>query len=276
MGKKTIPFVTWTLAALLYFPILLQLYRSRWENIDYTHAYFILPVALFLAWQKRKKLAELTALPEKASTIIISYHLLIFASVMFIFGWRQDYLFITTLSMIPFLFGVTAYLYGAGVSRALAFPILYLLLMVPPPLGVLDSITLPMRYGVSFGTEAILKMFHYPITLDGLTFSVKGHEIYMGAPCSGFRSLITMLSLGLAYSYISKTSTKNKLIMVGSIIPLALAGNLLRIVGVCTGTYHFGPHIGEKIHDFSGYAIFLVLILGLMGIETLLKRHEHQ
>ncbi len=260
----------WAGIAALYSPILYQLYTSRWENIDYTHAYFILPVSLWLAWRDRAKLAQAAA--SRAPSGLRWAGMAGFGALMLIFGWRQDYLSVSTLSMLPVLFGTAAYLYGSSVNRILLFPVLYLLLLVPPPLGVLDSITLPMRHGVSAATEGVLRLFHYPITRDGLLFTVKGHEIYMGAPCSGFRSLITMLSLGLAYTYISKLSRTHKLILVASIVPLALTGNLLRIIGVCLATYHFSPEAGEKFHDISGYGIFLVLIAGLMGIEALLTK----
>ena len=79
------------------------------------------------------------------------------------------------------------------------FPILYLLLLVPPPLGILDQLTLPMRYSSSVASAFILKIFHYPVTREGLLLTIGEHEIFMGAPCSGLRSLITMIALGLVY-----------------------------------------------------------------------------
>ena len=275
MFPLVLHYIIWTLTAALYAPVFWQLYHSRWEMIDYTHAYFILPVALWLAWRSRAELhrhCEGGARSNPKSTIL-SLPLLLLGLFMLIFGWRRDYLLISTLSLIPVLFGLTGYLYGPRVCRALAFPILYLLLLVPPPLGILDSITIPMRYGISIATETILKTFHYPITRDGLLFSLGGHEMYMGAPCSGFRSLITMLSLGLTYAYVIHGSLRKKLILVGSIVPLALLGNLIRIVSVCLVTYYFGETTGARYHDTSGFVIFLILITGLLGIEKLLENN---
>ncbi len=156
--------------------------------------------------------------------------------------------------------------------RLLAFPIAYLLLMVPPPMNVLDSITLPMRHGISVVTEFLLKTAGYGITRDGLLLSIGGHEIYMGAPCSGFRSLITMISLGLAYVYIGKSAVKKKVVLLASIVPLALLGNLIRVVGMCLVSFYLGDAAGVKYHDYSGFIIFLVLIMGLIGLENLLEK----
>ncbi len=268
-------YLIWLGVALLYSPVFKQLYQARWDTIDYTHAYFILPVSIWLAWRKRKELAPIISRPSshapRPSTIAF-FSLLILSLLMFIFGWRQEYLLISTLSLIPLLLGLTGYLYGPQISRLLLFPILYLLLLVPPPLGVLDSITLPMRYGISVITAGILQFFHYPITRDGLLLSIGNHEIYMGAPCSGFRSLITMISLGLVYAYINQGTFQKRLILTASIVPLALLGNLVRVLGMCLVTFYLGEESGKKYHDASGFVIFLILIAGLIGLETFLNR----
>jgi len=171
------------------------------------------------------------------------------------------------------LFGLITFLYGTAIAKALSFPVLYLLLMVPPPLGILDNITLPMRKGVSILTEMILKLLNYPVTREGLLLFVGKHQIFMGQPCSGLRSLITMISLGLAYTYIIKGSWAKKLFLLAAVIPLTLAGNLIRVVAVCIATYYLGETKGQKIfHDFSGFAIFIIVILGLIALEHLWER----
>jgi len=264
-------YIIWLLTIILYSPILYQLYRSRWDVLDYTHAYFILPVSLWLVWRKRKTLRDIFEKP--ITTNVFSIALLILGVFLYIFGWKQDYLFISTLSLIPLLYGLTGCLYGIKTVKVLSFPIFYLLLLVPPPLGILDSITLPMRYGISAVTEITLQFFHYPITREGLLLSIKGHEIFMGLPCSGFRSLVTMFSLALVYVYISKVNLPKKLILLCSIVPLALFGNLIRVISMCLVTYYFGEAVGQGFfHSFSGAIIFVIMILGLIGLEMLLEK----
>lgn len=270
-----IKFIPWILLSILYSPILFQLYRSRWESIDYTHAYFILPVSILLVWLKRKQLKGFLAGPQ---TPYPSQYLtiLILGIIMYLIGWRKDYLFISTLSLIPALFGLTAYLYGPKISRALRFPILYLLLLAPPPLGILDALTLPMRYGVSLAAYIILRSFHFSIIREGLMLSIEGLQIFMGPACSGFRSLITTLSLGLAYAYLSKASPAKKRILLLSIIPLALFGNLIRVIMLCLIAFYFGEKASQGfLHNTSGIVIFVIVILGLLGIDSLLHNKEN-
>lgn len=267
--------IPWLLAICLYSPVFHTLYQSRWEAIDYTHAYFILPVSLLIVWLKRDKIKKicLTPYPLPLTSYFPGFFLIILGLGIFIFGWRWDYLFISTLSLIPLLFGMCLFLYNKGLARILVFPILYLLLLVPVPVGVLDSITLPMRYLASVLSANILSLMRYDIVREGLLINMGGHEIFMGAPCSGFRSLITMISLGLIYIYFNKGTMSKNMILFISIIPLALIGNLTRIIALCLITFYFGEAAGQGFfHNFSGMVVFLIIILGLMGLEKALNR----
>lgn len=265
-------YVIWILVAALYAPVFFTLYSFRWDKVDYTHAYFILPISLWLTWRKRARLRELFQ-KTKSGKNLFGLFTLFFGILMFIFGWRQDYLFISTLSLVPLLFGMISHLYGINIAKALSFPILYLLLLVPPPFGILDSITLPMRYGISIVTEVILRFFDYPISREGLLLTIGYHDIFMGQACSGFRSLITMFSLVLVYVYISKGGLTKKLILTSFIIPFALLGNLVRIITLCLITFYFGEEAGQGFfHNFSGIVIFVITISGLLGVELILDK----
>ena len=263
-------YLPWALLAVLYVSVFAQLYSSRWKLIDYTHAYFILPVTLWLIWRKR---AALIAACNCAKGQLTQGGLLCLSLglLLFVFSWRNDYLMLLALSFIITAAGLTHYLYGKDVVRALRFPFFYLLLMVPPPLGILDTITLPMRYMTSIAVEVALRSFFIPITRSGLLLYAGGSEIFMGQPCSGFRSLIAMVSLGTAYAYLSRVDFKKKVILVISIIPLALFCNFLRVAAMCTATYYFGSTVGETVHDIGGYVVFGLLLLGMLGVEKYLE-----
>lgn len=264
------------LVVVLYLPIFWKLYRVRWDLLDYTHAYFILPIALWLVWRKRQQLKALLKIAEPGKNYfgLVSLSLGI---LIFLFASRFDYSFLITLSLLPVLVGLVYSLYGIDTLKLLSFPIAYLLLLVPPPMSIIDGITLPMRYGISNLTEKILGLLNYPITREGLLLNIGYNEIFMGQPCSGFRSLITLFSLGLIYVYISKTRLINKVILIFFVIPLALLGNLIRVITLCLITFYFGEEAGQGFfHNFSGIVMFIITILGLIGIETILDKISDQ
>ncbi|GAN31937.1 MAG: exosortase [Candidatus Brocadia sp.] len=267
-----IHYFIWILTASLYTPLFFVLYRHGWKSSDYTHAYFIIPVFFWLVWRKRALLRE-SIQKSTPGNNFFGLSILLLGIFLFTFGWRQDYRFLTALSLLPVLYGLVSYLYGLKVTKILSFPILYLILLAPIPTGIIDSVTLPMRYGLSVATETILKLFHYPITREGLLLTIGKTDLFMGQPCSGFRSIVTMFSLALIYAYINKGSISKKGVLVSSIIPLALVGNLIRIITLCLITYYFGEEAGQGFfHSMSGVVIFVFIILGLIGLEYLLER----
>ena len=267
-----INFIIWILAAAIYTPSFIKLYNVRWDLLDYTHAYFILPVSLWLIWRRRNQIKE-SVQNYKPGNNLLGLAVLFFSIILFLFGSRFDYSLIITFSIIPFIFGLSYYLYGIKTVKLLSFPVLYLLLLIPPPMSLLDSITLPMRYAISAATEVVLGFANYPISREGLLLTIGYNDIFMGQPCSGFRSLITLLSLGIVYIYISDTKLFNKFILAAFIVPLALLGNLIRVITLCLITFYFGEEAGQGFfHNFSGIVMFIITILGLISLESLLNK----
>ena len=268
-------YLNWFLIAVIATPIFYQLYQSRWESIDYTHAYFILPLSLWVTWQKRRSLKELAIKNIPHPSDYWGLLMFVLGLFLFVFGWREGFLLISSFSLIPIAWGITRFLYGSAVVKSLSFPIFYLLFLIPPPLGILDAVTLPMRYWISSIAKTLLSMLGYPITKSGLLLTIGGHEVFMGAPCSGFRSLITMFALAVAYVYFIKSDFKKALILIPSVIPFALFGNLVRVMGLCLVTYYAGNEAAEGFfHDFSGGLIFLVMISCLLGFEHLIDKAQ--
>lgn len=268
---RTINYILWGLIAAIFVPVIKLLYTSRWEAVDYTHAYFILPISLYLVWARREQIQAALSRPQR--TVWWGGLVVIIALGLFILGEREEYLVVSSFSFIPLVFGIIAFVYGLGLLRLVWFPILYLLFLVPPPLGVLDAVTLPMRYGVSIVVAKLLTAMGYPIIRHGLFLQMGEHDIYMGAPCSGFRSLITLLSLGLVYIYTLKGSPGKKIFMSSFIVPFALVGNVVRVMILCFITYYMGAEAAQGVlHDASGIVMFVILILLLMALERVLER----
>jgi exosortase len=257
----------------LYFPQFRLHYMSNWANLDYHHAYFILPVSLWLSW-RQCRLNKIIIKPSSFYETITGLILLTFGALVFVHGWRNGYALLSTFSLIPVLAGYISFMFGFKVLRLFWFPLLYLILLIPPSTGILDSITLPMRFFITNISQSFLSFLGYQVVREGLIISVNNNEIYMGAPCSGFRSLITLLSLGSVYAYISSGNIKTKISLLFSIIPIALLGNFFRVISVCLAVNHFGSNLGNKVHDIGGYVVFIILIVGLIFLENFCLKLE--
>ncbi len=247
--------------------------------IDYTHAYFILPISLWIAWNHRKAALHQSQsrFTETALNQTLFLAILILGLFAFILGWRFDYLFISTASLILTLAGLTGFLYGTKTLKIFLFPIVYLIFLIPLPLGILDGITLPMQRATANLSYYWLKLLQFPVSLKGILITLNQHEIVVGKPCSGFRSLITLLALGSAYVYSTKNTGIKKALLTLSIVPLALISNTLRVFILCLIINFGGKAAGEGIlHELSGYLMFLICLLSLVGLDTLLSKKKQE
>ena len=264
---KIFSYIPWLLLAALYIPTFWSLYRERWETLDYHHAYFILPAFLLMLWSKRDKIKE--TFPKNGLFVSAFFVFLFLIGVwFFITGWRWNYLALQTLSLPIVLLSLFVLFYGTKILKTVIVPIAYLALLIPLPLGILDQITLPLRYVSSIVATKILSVVGYPVLRKGLLIHLDDHEIFLGEPCSGFRSLITFLSLGLVYLYFNKASLKKNVLLFLTIIPLSFLGNVIRILLLCLITYYLGEEVAQGFfHDFSGIVIFMFVTSSLLLLE---------
>jgi len=270
-------FILWILTASLYFPVFYKLYTYRWHALNYTHAYFILPVSCWLVFRKKEvlKKAFKESKKERERFNLFAFLILVFSLFLYGFGWHQDFMVISTFSFIPFLYGLIEFVYGKRIRKILTFPIFYLLLLVPPPFALLDNFTLPLRYISAQAVEKILVLFRFPVKREGLILLIKGHQILVGQACSGFRTLISMFALGILYVYLTQRRFLKKIILLGLVVPLSLIGNIVRILIICFLTVYFGEKIAQGFfHYFSGIVVFLIVLSGFLILDSFLEKYE--
>ena len=93
--------------------------------------------------------------------------------------------------------------------------------------------------------------------------------------CSGLRALISMLTLSAAFAYLSSHSRAKKWILFLSATPIAILVNIIRLTFTAVLVNQFGESAAQGfLHDFSGWAIFLVGLAMLVGVHLVLSKGE--
>src|SRR4051812_27437865 len=124
----------------LYSGVLQGLVRQWATDDNYSHGFFVLPLAVFFAWERRAALRTAVARPSLAGLILIAASL-----VLLLAGRLGSELFLTRVSLIGVLAGTVLYVWGRAHLRILAFPLAFLLLMVPLPAILFNKIALPLQ-----------------------------------------------------------------------------------------------------------------------------------
>jgi exosortase len=177
-------------------------------------------------------------------------------------------------SFVILLHGLTLTICGRAIFRVLFFPITFLILMIP--LNFLDEfIGFPLRVFVARAATAILNL----VGIEAYRIGPQGTGIYSSVfnfdvadPCSGIRSLMALTTVTAAYAYVTQRLLWKRWALFLSSMPLAVVGNLARVISIALVAQVYGQDAATKIyHDYSGYIVFAVAMSAMVAIGIILN-----
>jgi exosortase A len=251
----------------LYAPMARKLIRD-WANDDnYSHGFFIVPLALFFAWERRGRLLQAARQPVALGLVVV-----IGSLGLLVAGTLGAELFLTRVSLIGTLGGTVLFLYGWAFLRALAFPLLFLLLMVPIPAIVFNQIAFPLQLVASrFGASA-LSACSIPVLREGNVIVLANTTLEVAEACSGIRSLVSLLTLALVYGYFMDSRWWVRAVVAISAVPIAIIANGLRVAGTGVAAHLYGPEAAQGFfHTFSGWLVFGVAFVMLLALSSVIR-----
>ena len=254
-------------------------------------SYLLAIPALFtyLVYRKRKMLRAVIPLefeePKKTRHFPLIWGTLLSATAILLY-WHGSYSFTPLeyhmLALPLFAAGLTLILFNPQTLRQLAFPIAFLIFLMPPPSEILYALgttlstvsaeasnTIVNTLGIS---SAIASEYDNPTivitTLNGipLTFTVD-------IACSGIYSLIGFLIFAVFIAYLIRDKTWKKLALILVGLPLIYLLNIIRITTILILGYYYGEDLAlQAFHLLGGWIlIFLGTLLLLTISEKIFK-----
>ena len=231
------------------------------------HSVLILPIALFLLWYHRDKLAAARKEPSLAGLAIV-----LIGACAFVLAARalQPRLAIVALPIL--IYGSVLYLWGRQVARVFLFPCAFLLFMVP--IGGLVQGTVSLQLLVSNVVNVMAGWIGVKIEASGTTIrSLDGSfnfEIAEG--CSGVRSLMAMTTLTALYAHFTQTVLWKKVALFSGSVAFAVVGNIGRIFTVILVAKFYDPKFASGLyHDYSGFVFFPIAVVAMVSFGNLLN-----
>jgi len=247
----------------MYGGILSSLAR-QWESDDnYSHGFFIVPLAFFFAWERRAALANAPNRPSVAGLFVILGSLLLLLTGR----WGAE-LFLTRISLVGVLAGITLFVWGRDQLRILVFPIAFLLLMIPLPAIIFNQIAFPLQLLASRAGEATLGVVGIPVLREGNLLQLPSQTLEIAEACSGIRSLVSLITLAVVLGYFTERRTARRVLIALAAIPIAIVANAARVVGTGLMSELISPAAADGFfHLFSGWIIFVVAFGGLLAVQ---------
>jgi exosortase B len=251
----------------LYLPSYWDMANGIWNSEEHAHGPIVLIVTLYLLWSKRAVLAE-----AEHPHPVLGWALLLLGLLVYAVGRSQEIMLLEAGSQIPVLIGTLLITLGMRPVRALWFALFFLLFILPLPGFIIDAATMPLKQHISEIAETILYFFGYPVARSGVVLSVGPYQLLVADACSGLHSMFSLSAMGLLYLYLMehKNWLRNA-IVIASILPIAFAANIGRVMLLVLVTYHLGDAAGQGfLHDFAGVLLFVIGLLLLFALDGFL------
>lgn len=233
---------------------------SVWHN---AHGLLIPPVVAFLAY---RELVPLRHLPRASS--VWGYAFLLPALILHALDAGIHTELLSAFSILLLLPGLALLLLGPVRTRAMAFPLVFLVFALPIPLAFTEQLHWQLRLMVTAMTSAILPWLGIPVYVEGTTLHLANGALQIADACSGFSTLYAAAAVACLTAY-TAPSAGRRLLVLASAAPLAIIANLLRVLLLVVLVAWQGADIlGTFIHPASGmmtFALSLPVIFWLGG-----------
>ncbi len=260
---------------LFYWSSIHLLVTSWMHSEDYQHGFVVPIFAVWLLWMRRNMIPEFGGSGVWwAIPFFLVWAMMRWVAAYFNYGSLPE------LSMLPFFAGVALFV-GGWQGLNWAWPsIVFLFFMIPLP-GAIQGMASEQLQAIA------TRLSTYTIQTLGMAAVAEGNVIQLAErplevarACSGLRMMMLFFALCIGAAFVVKRPLWERLVMIASAAPIAVASNVVRIVltAVVYKFAAFWPNMidldtaGELIHEWAGYLMMPVGLLLLLLEMTLLSK----
>lgn len=239
--------------AAAFAPLYPQLVREWLDNSDNSHAFIVPLVALYFIRQRKSALQV-----ARVSTSVLGGGLLALSLLAYIVSSVGGVVFPARVTMVTSLFGLVWFCLGKDYIQHLAFPIAFLIFMVPVPYSLISLVSLPLQLMATDVSAAIIGTCSIPVYREGNMLYFMQTQLEVAEACSGIRSIMSLTMISFIFCFLSRAGWWRKAILVIAAIPIAIAANIFRVAGTGVLAHFYGDRVARGfLHEFSGIAIFV-------------------
>jgi exosortase len=252
---KVLLTLVFLLIATAFIPIYPAMFDKWISDSNNSHGIFIPFISGYLIYLNKENLRILPVRSEWKYLLLSIVFILIY-----LFGLVTGILLVSRVSFVLTLISLALALFGFEIFRRLRFPLFFLLFMIPFPDSFLSMMSMPLKQFATVASTWILGIIGVPVYSEGNMMHFANTSLEVAEACSGIRSIISFLTLGILFAYfLEDEPTWKKAIGIASAVPLALIVNIVRVVGTGWIASAYGRVVAnEFLHEASGLLVFFM------------------
>jgi exosortase len=256
------------LVAVLFYSTFAWLVYNWMNNSYYSHGFLVPLISGFFLWRSRDAFGKDNREPSSLGLIVLGISL-----VMYLVAQVWQAYHFSALALILLLAGLTLYFLGEKATRLAAFPLVFLLFMIPLPF--INRLSPAMESFTTRVSTAGVRLLGIPAANMGSQIQLPNSSFTVGAACSGLNSVVALATLVVIFIYILEGPRLAKVILLVVAIPIAIAANIFRVSSILVIAHFFGAEAGMTyFHDYSSPVLFLLAFALLILASRLLRCSE--
>lgn len=233
-----------------------------WNEPDAGHGLLLFPVSLWLGWRSGIHAAARPS-PLWGSLILVG------AVLLRALGGLAAEFFTQRFSIWLALVGLIVFAFGWRQIRHWWLPLSLLVLAIPLPALITNRLAIPLQFRASRMGTALIEWRRIPVRANGNVIDIPGQRLFVAEACSGLRSLMALISLGVMIGGMYLRTIPGRAVLLLLAVPVAVCVNAVRIFLTAFLMYFVDPALGRGfMHESEGWALFLVafVIIGAIGM----------
>lgn len=244
----------------LYLPVISDLAVEWWTVDASSYGMLVPPIVFYIAWQQR----DLTKLIP-AQSDFRGLWLVFLACACYLLGQLAAEFFLSRISFVLLLAGLTWTFWGIGRFKTLGFAFILLATMVPLPGIVYNMAAAPLQLFASRVAGDLAQILGVSIYREGNIIFLANTSLGVAEACSGLNSLASLVVASLLLGFLEEASLLGRVLLLLLSVPLAIAVNVVRVAGTAILADYRPEFAMGFYHTFSGWIIF-VLGFGLLWL----------
>ncbi|MBV5339628.1 MAG: exosortase/archaeosortase family protein [Deltaproteobacteria bacterium] len=254
--------------AAVFYPLYPELVREWLGNSDNSHAFIVPLISMYFVWQ-RKNALQLTPI----TTSLWGGGLLGVSLLLYVLSSAGGLAFPARIAMVTSLFGLVWFCLGKEFIQKLAFPIAFLLFMVPVPYSLISLVSTPLQLMATEVSAALIGKCSIPVYREGNMLYFMQTQLEVAEACSGVRSIMALTMISFVFCFLSRDGWWRRAVLVIAAIPIAIVANIFRVTGTGVLAHFYGDGVARGfLHEFSGIAIFIFGFAQLFAVFFLVNR----
>ena len=258
-------------------PALYNLLDNPVRSEYYSHILYIPLISAYLFFLKRDSIKRNAQYSGKTGLAVT-----VAGVVLYCISWvmqgktsQNDHTSLLMMSTLIIWAGGFLILYGKRVFRYAAFPVIFLLFMVPFPDSIMESAIHILRVGSAEAANGIFTLAGIPFERTGFSFHFSTLSVEVAKECSGIRSFIALFITSVLAGDLFLRSTSAKCLLLLFVAPIAMFKNGIRIATLSLMGNYIDRRVLESDLHRKGGVLFFVIALILVGmIIGFLKKTE--